>query len=915
MSENLLVTKLYIPSPALKHAPRPRLFQLLDDGLRLGQRLTLLCAPAGYGKTTLVSEWIHARKLRAAWLSLDEGDNDPVRFLSYLVAAIQAARPEVGEISTFQSSPGKPFEPALVSLVNELATLSDPLPIVLDDYHVIRSQPIHDSLSYLIENLPPRIHFFISTRADPPLSNARWRARGFLSELRMSELRFTPEETALFLTKSLGLSLEPVDISGLFNRTEGWAAGLQMAALALDAQASTRAEKDPSAFIRSFTGSDRYILDYFVEEILQQQPEAILAFLEQTSILERLCGSLCQAVTGAESWRLEADERFSQFPAPISSRHILEFLERANLFIVPLDNQREWYRYHRLFADLLHQRLLLAQPEIVPVLHQRASAWYEQCHYYDEAIRHAFVAGDAGRAARLIESTAESTLMRSEIATFMGWIEQLPETELHERPDLMVFHAMTMVWSGAPLEEIETTLAFLEQVKIPSAKAAPLRAFIAINKGQISLAKQYCQGALESIPESNLLLRGLADLMNALCYILDGDLHTGVQSLEKAAIFNRKTGNLMVAVLVLYQLAELRQKEGQLRLAQALYQQVLELTGDSQGGYLPIAGRALVGLGEIAWAQNELETAKKYVLEGNRLAEQWSQVSAFDGYVALVTILQSQGDLQGAEQALVILHKLARQFDITNIDDLVVDLLEARLRLAQGDLAAVHRWAKQRGLEGAPGAKRDSLAEDIIIQRLHKYEALTLARLWLAEGCPDEALAVLEQQLTELADVNRPVLLIETELLCALALQEQGESQGALRALERALCLAEPEGFARIFIDGGDKVGALLKSARSTLQSSHLQAFMDQLLLALTSPVVEERATRLRQPDARFEPLSAREIEVLRLLSSGLSSREMADELYISVHTLRSHLKSIYGKLGVHSRYEANARARELDLL
>lgn len=913
MFENLLVTKLYIPPVTATHITRPRLFQLLDEGLRLGRRLTLISTPAGYGKTTLIADWIHHHKLPAVWLSLDEGDNDPARFLSYLIAAIRTVKPEIGDLSPIHFPPGGSDQGILVALVNELAKVSELFLLVLDDYHTIHAQSIHDALAFLIENLPPNVHIFIATRADPPLPIARLRARGQLVELRLNDLRFTAEETTTFLNQVMELSISPEDLTALDSRTEGWAAGLQMAALAL--QAPGLEVQGSSEFIRSFTGSNRYILDYLVEEVLRKQPKAIQTFLLQTSILDRLCGSLCQAVTQVGEWRLEGDQLLSSLQSPISAAEILEYLDRSNLFIVPLDNQREWYRYHRLFADILNQRLGLTQTEIIPILHHRASVWYEQHQLMDEAIQHAFAVGDTRRAADLIASTAESTLMRSEITTFLGWVEQLPETELHDRPDLIVYHALVLLWIGAPLEEIEAILAIAEQNKILVGKETPLRAFIALNKGQSTLAREYSRQALELIPESDLLLRGLADLMQAMCYLVEGDVQIGVPLLEKAAITTRKTGNLVVAAIILYQLAELRHREGKLRQAQALYQQVLELASDQVGRYLPIAGRALVGLGEIAREWNDLDAAQCYVLKGNELTEKWSQVAAFDGYLALTQIRQSQGDMDGAEQAVDILRKIARQYDVSEVDDLVVDMVEARLKIAKGNLAAAHQWARQRGLEDAQPTRSKELDDNLISLRLRKYEILVLARLWLEEGRKDEVLRILDRQLDQLEKIDRPLLLIETELLRAMAFQEKKETAEALLALEHALSLAEPEGFVRIFVDEGEKILALLKSAHAKLKETPLVTFLEKLLLAFTIQGTMIRPDHTRQTAVLFEALSEREMEVLHLLPSGLSSREMADELYISVHTLRSHLKSLYGKLGVHSRYEAIARARELDLL
>jgi LuxR family maltose regulon positive regulatory protein len=914
MFENLLVTKLYIPSLVATHVARPRLFQLLDEGLRLGRRLTLISTPAGYGKTTLIAEWIHRQKLPAAWISLDEGDNDPVRFFSYLIAAIRTVKPEVGDLSPIHFPPGESYEGVLVPLVNELAKVKEPLLLVLDDYHTIHAQPIHDALAFLIENLPPNVHIFMASRADPPLPIARLRARGQLLELRLGDLRFTAEETATFINLVMGLSLSPEDITALDSRTEGWAAGLQLAALAL--QASDPERQSTSGFVRSFTGSNRYVLDYLVEEVLQRQPETVQTFLLHTSILDRFCGSLCEAVTPVGEWRAERDQLLSTLQSPTSARQILEYLDRSNLFIVPLDDRREWYRYHRLFADLLSQRLSLTQPGIKPGLHRRASEWYEQHQFMDGAIQHAFAGGDTRRAAELIEAAAEATLMRSEMATFMGWVAQLPELELQDRPNLIVYRALALIWNGAPLEVIEASLAIPERGEtLLSGKEAPLRAFIAINQGQIALARDYSRQALELIPESDLLLRGLADLMQAMCYMVAGDVQIGVQLLEKAVITNRKTGNLMVAVLVLYQLAELRHKEGKLRQALVLYRQALELASDKDGRYLPIAGRALAGLGEIAREWNDLEAAQRYILEGNELTEKWSQVGAFDGYLALVQIRQSQGDVDGAGQAVNILRKIARQFDMSEVDDLVVDLVEARLWIARGELLAAHQWARQRGLEGVHLTKANVEADHIISVRLRKYELLVLARLWLEEGRNDEALQVLDQQLAQLDKIDRPVLTIETELLRAMAFQAKRETAKALLALEHALSLAEPEGFVRIFIDEGEKMQALLRSARSKLMKKTLAAFVEKLLLAFTTQAVAPGLVLAPQTGVLIEPLSERETEVLHLLPSSLSSREMADELYISVHTLRSHVKSIYEKFGVHSRYEAIVRAQELDLL
>ena len=915
--ENLLKSKRSFPFRAANLVPRPRLFRLLDQGVQPGRRLTLISAPAGYGKTTLLVEWLQERKIPAAWLSLDEGDNDPARWVAYLADALQQLNPQAGSSEPSSILPGNPLERLLVPQVNGLIHVPGPAILVLDDYHHIHTQAVHDCLAYLIENLPQQVHIYLATRADPPLPLARLRGRGQLTELRLSDLQFTEEEAVYYLNCVMELSLAMEDVTALESRTEGWVSGLKMAGLALQAQAFAPGGKPNTEYIRSFTGGSRYILDYFVEEVLQRQPEAVQSFLLKTSILERMCGPLCDAVieTHSPQMRINEDSHPADWAAPASSRQMLEYLERSNLFILPLDDVREWYRYHRLFADLLRQRLQRTQPDILPELHRRAGHWLQQQQLLDEAIRHAFAAGDAGSAANWVALAAESTLRRGEITTFTQWVEQLPIAELSHRPSLLAYRLLTLLWSGAPLEMVEAGLAILERGEARSGMDAPIRAFIAINRGQIPQARRYCLQAQELIPESEQLLRGLADLMLALCFLVEGDERSGVQSLEKALLTNRTTGNLVIAVLVLYHLVEQSLKEGKLRPAQALCEQVLEMAGDSRGNILPIAGRAMIRAGEIAWERNDLDAAQGLVLKGIELTEAWSPVSAFNGYLALVGIRRSQGELDGAGQALERLRALAIQFDATEIDDLVVDLLEARLNIARGDLLAVHRWADRRGWCGDKpwlAARRD---DNIVTLRLRKYEALVLARLWLAEGDVNLALLLLDWLRDLLGSIQRPKLMMETELLRALAFQILGQAEPARQAIQHALSLAEPEGYVRIFIDEGQAMAALLRAARPGLPPGDLPVFTDQVLLAFNPLPTAARLPRAVLPLALYEPLSERELEILRLLQSSLSVQDIAAELYLSVHTVRSHLKSIYVKLDVHSRYEAINRARQLDLI
>lgn len=893
ISNHLLATKLQVPPLAPSLVPRPALLKRLDEGLRQDRRLILVSAPAGYGKTTLLGEWVRQRGLPVAWISLDEGDNDPVRFLAYLITALRTIKPQVGAaaLSVLQSSPSQPLEAVLTPLVNGMVEVQGSLLIALDDYHLIDVQAVHAATAFLLERLPPQAHLAIATRADPPLPLARLRGRGQLTELRLNDLRFTPDEAARFLEGALGLKPYPEDVATLTSRTEGWAAGLQMAA------ASMRGHEDITGFIHALTGSHRYVLDYLIEEVLQRQTEHVQAFLLQTSVLDRLCGPLCDALTG----RTE------------EGQGILEALEHANLFIIPLDDRREWYRYHRLFADLLQQRLVQSQPEIVPTLHCRASLWYERRGLMEEAIEHALAAGDPQRAAELIERVAEIMFMRSEVVTLSGWIERLPEGELLGRPTLCVYHAWALLWSGSPLETVERRLKMVARDGGFSSRAAPLQAFVALLKGQIARTGDLSRRALEGLPEGESLLRSLATLLQANLSLVEGDTAAGIQALEEIAHASQQTGNVLIATLVLCHLAELRHKQGALRQAEALYQQALDLATDIGGRRLPVAGKALIGLGDLAWHRNDLDTAERLLKEGVELCKRWSRIGMFEGQVTLAMIREAKGDRAGAFETVKTLRAMAQQFDATEADDHIVDMIEARLHIRQGNLAPAHRWAEGRSLVAEASKAKEARVEDFITARLRKYEYPILARLWLAEGRHDDALELLDGLLTIAEQTDRKVLTLEAEILKALAHQAKAQTGRALASLGRAMALAEPEGFVRLFLDEGGPMEALLEALRPGLQDPALAAYVNRLLAALSPAPTPPTPTA--QPEGPVEPLSEREFEVLRLLPSGLTGPEIAEELFITVNTLHTHLKNIYGKLGVHSRIQAVERARDLNLL
>jgi LuxR family maltose regulon positive regulatory protein len=967
MEAPLLQTKLYIPPPRPELVSRPRLIERLNAGLH--RKLTLVSAPAGFGKTTLLSEWVAgcgrpvapgpprpARTWgagtggtetgpglaqaaspsclpraeptgapsrdgagRTGWVSLDEGDNDPARFLAYLIAALQTVQADVGEaaLAALQSPQPPPTETILTALINEIAALPGPpgdprgrpYILVLDDYHLITAQPIHDGLTFLLDHLSPNLHLVVATRADPPLPIARLRGRGQVTELRQSDLRFTTDEAAAFLNTHVGLNLSPDDVAALEARTEGWIAGLQMAAL------SMRGQNDVAGFIRAFTGSDRYILDYLVEEVLQRQPENIQTFLLQTSILNRLTGPLCDVILsrGPQEQRNKGDFEPSAPQLPGSSapgQEILEYLERNNLFVIPLDNERSWYRYHRLFADLLRRRLQQMQPDLAPTLHRRAAGWFEGNGLTAPAIEHMLRAGDFERAASLIEEITEATLMRSELATFLGWVDELPDEVVRDRPSLCVFQAWALLLAGRPLDAVEARLQDAARSETVD-KTAPLRALLALYRGQIPRASELSRRALERLPEDDLFLRDLATWILGLSHLVDGDLATSTHALDQVARMSHRAGNVMIAVMVLCNIAELRMQQGRLYQANDIYQQALEWATDEQGHLLPIAGEALMGLGNLFYQWNDLEAAARYLIQGIELTGRWGEVGAMDGYISLAHVRQAQGDVGGAREALQKAQQLALKTDVTELDDILVAAHQAHLWVAQGDLEAALRWLEERGLT-VDVARTELKATDsdnfFRRRRRRTAEYTTLIRVLLAQSRPDEALTVLMPLLViaERWGLNERV--IRFQILRALAFHAQDDMAQGMAAVERALSLAEPSGYVRIFLDEGEPMARLLYRAA---ECGIAPEYAGRLLAAF--PAWEPLD---RDPQAEIvEPLSERELDVLCLIAEGLSNQEIAQRLSISTRTVKWHTSNILGKLGVKNRTQAVAKARSLGVL
>jgi len=987
MSAPLLQTKLYIPPGRPELVPRPRLIERLNTGLWqngfresdrkeswvFARKLTLVSTPAGFGKTTLLSEWVSscALRTRVAWLALDEGDNDPAHFLAYVVAALQNAQNHQGTfprqesvtpqsvdtigtdlLGALQSPQPPPLEALLTALINQISALSDspvtPLAsqpangfrpgveqdgraektsaqavtgertvrqnfvLVLDDYHTIAAQRVHDALEFLLDHLPDNLHLVIATRSDPPLRLARLRGRGQMTELRAADLRFTPDEADGFLNQAMGLELATNEVATLAHRTEGWIAGLQMAAVAMRSLVMMQDERAESiaSFIQDFTGSNRYVLDYLVEEVLDQRPKGTQDFLLQTSILSRLSGPLCDAVTGQRN-----------------GQQVLEQLEHANLFIVPLDSDRCWYRYHQLFADLLRLRLEQAQPDLVSILHRRASEWYAHQGVVTLAIDHAFSASDFVRAADLIEGAVEAIWMRSELATFLSWVEALPDKVMHARPLLSFFHALALLMSGQPLNMVEARLKDAAESDIDSVSngMTVFRALMAAYRGDARQSADLARRALELLPEESVFLRSVVVGILGLAYLYSGDIGAATDALDKAARIGQETGNLLNAVLALCHLAELAALQGQLYEAKARYEQAVALAVDDHRRPLPVAGVALIGLGQLQQQWNDLESAEHYILKGIELVKKAQEAAAIRGYVALAYIKQAQGGLVAAREAIQEAWRIALRFDVMEMDDGYVALQQARLGIIQGDIDAAMNWFRKRRPD------RDVSSIELVGQNggvswsslLRVLEYNTLAQLYLAQGQPDEALAVLETLLQVVkTGQNVPrVTEIEIHLLRALALSAQEELAQALVALERALSLAEPGGFVRIFVDQGEPMAQLLVEAGARgIAPEYVRRLLSAFGIESKDP--DERPEKktgdsfpVRRSLSLVEPLSERELDVLRLVAEGLSNREVGQRLFLSLHTVKWHTGNIYGKLGVKNRTQAVAKARALGVL
>jgi LuxR family maltose regulon positive regulatory protein len=878
------------------------LIQQLNDGVT--RKLTLISAPAGYGKTTLASTWVQQSKRPAAWLSLDTNDNDFTHFMTYFITALQGIDEGIGAdiLAALGTAQTIPEEPLFTTLINEIADAAGEFIFVLDDYHVIRAQQLHDTLTFLLDHMPGNMHLVIISRADPSIPLPRMRIRGELTELRDADLRFSFEEAASFFNEVMNLSLSGEDVAALENRTEGWIAGLQVAAL------SMRGHDDIQGFIQSFTGSHRYILDYLLEEVIIQEPERIQTFLLFTSILDRMTGPLCDAVTGLDDSQEDGQQ-------------ILELLERTNLFVVPFDDERRWFRYHHLFTDLLRVRLKQVRPDIIPELHRRASDWYTQNGFTEEALGHALATEDYAQATHLVVESFWPMMRRGEVNTIIRWLGSFPEEQVRNDPRLSLYYAQAL-GILLRLEDMKPYLRDAERAlqSAPDAGMSgwvdSMRASLTRIQGNLTEAVELSRRALERVPEEHLDVRGISTLDLGLTYVMCDDLEAASQTITEAITLNQECGNFLLTLYALGSLAEVQAAQGRLHQASETYKGALHFAserGKRVESAASSAGMVHAGLAAIHFEWNDLDTAAGYALNAIELGERMSLTgSLLWGKVALGRVKHAQGDTSGALKTLqdafqIIQHSKTPQW-IAGVTACQVRLYlaldrESRDNLFQEDIARwvqttplAKDWRKQGSTLFLPGLSRD-------------FEHLTLARVYMAKDSLEQAEGLLGWLLQAAETAGRTQSVIEVLALQALALQARDRTEKALRILSRALKLAGPEGYLRLFIDEGSPMIDLLRQAASRGMEMN---YVSKLLDSFES---REAVSEAKKFQPLVEPLSERELEVLRLLAAGLSNQQIAEELYLSINTVKVHAKNIYGKLNVHGRMQAVQHARELKIL
>ena len=900
-ADQLLQTKLFIPPVQPGCIERPRLLEQFQRGWH--KALILVSAPAGYGKTTLVSSWLHHTESEAAWLALDESDNDPIRFLQYFITAIGKFVPaaQISLLSVLQGMPLAPFQALLNILINKITECGEHFALVLDDYHQIHAQPVLEMTAYFVDHIPPQVHLVLISRSDPPFPLARLRAGGQLLEIRADHLRFTGDEIARFLSEGNGAELADSDIAALEARTEGWIAGLQLASIALRSRRSLQGRENVHQFVAAFTGSHSYIMDYLTQEVLAHQPIPVRAFLLKTSILDRMCGPLCTALLPGEA------------AGPGGGQAMLNALEQSHLFVIPLDDGRRWYRYHHLFSDVLNRYLEQQFSQEIPELHRRASVWFEQNGHFYEAIHHSLQAGDQERAARLVDQNGCLLLMRGEVGNLLKWIESV-ETAGQDLPWIAIQKAWSLCLTGqidridGPLQNARRLIAALEpDESVGTMRGAMIAAdaFRANLQGETQEATDLARQALDCLPVMNdfsCSLRSAATSILGDANWINGDLEGAQQAYQEAVQISQAAGNIHLSIIYCANLANILSEQGQLHRAARLYSDTIQMARSADGQVSPLVERCYAGLGQIDYQWNVLDQAEEHLQQCLELSQRWASIEyQAVAQAMLASLYTARGRPERARDALLAVEQLIEAYAFSPWRANWLRAALARGWLAQQNPA--------RAAELFPdfATTIEPLPAEARITNLLAPRAMAALRLHLAGGEADAVLALSERLLRRLEGARRVGLELEILVLRALAFQQIADIDQALAVLKKAFSLARPGGYVRIFLDEGEPMARLLYRARSERQE---MGFAAELLSALgKSP-----QPGLPLAQILIEPLTARELEVLKLIESGCSNQDIAGRLVISLPTVKRHISNIYAKLGANSRTQAVARAKELEL-
>lgn len=888
---NLLHTKFFLPKVRENLVHRTRLTHLIEDGI--AGRLMLLSAPAGYGKTSLLADWIREFNHPITWLMLDENDNDPVRFLEYFIHSFYDHG--YTKFESFLNENKKSLTGNLHQdmdiLLNGILSSCEDIIIVLDDYHHIQTPAIHDSMNYMIENLPNNAHIILSTRADPPFNLPNWRVRGYLREIRRADLCFTSSEAIEFFNISLGQYFTRKNARILTNKTEGWIAGMQLAVTAIR---PLRDQYSVDLFIDSFRGTNRYILDYLLEEALKNLSEEHRNFLLTTSLLDKICAPLCDHI-------LHWDK----------SQQIIDYLETNNLFIIPLDDQRTWYRYHHLFDDLLQSQLDKVDKNRINTIYQLAAEWFEEHHEYNEAIDNYLLSGDMISAERMIQVQSARTLNLGQFTTFLNWVQRLPQEVLFSNSTLCTYYAITLILQGSSDHEINKTLQIIKSAKDSKPQdLAFIQALLAILQGKPQDAAQFLDIIKTNPPNDDDFLSGYLDMIQSL--VFSGNIFNTIEKIKKTYFRAKNSGNLLITIIALSYLGDLYKIQGKYSDARKTYLEVLDIATMGDDEYLPASSMAFLGLGEIAYQTNQLEEAENYLYKGLNLADHWEISHFFGQSTALARVQIARGNVQGAVESMQQAENLALKFDTTEFDDFVVSCRIAQLNLLMGNLEEVEEWAES--CQKSNLEKKQNLGSfSIIYAPVQDLYDSTLAWLYMYQGKIAQAIEIFSTLYQSAAQNHLDELVVQYAVMLAISYDKIDDRPSALKYLQIALQLARTEKHVQVFLEQHEDILHLLyEAARQQIEPE----FTGKLLALFPQLDTENNVDQFINLDGEIiEPLSEREHEILKWIAEGLSNQQIAYKLHLSISTVKVHSYNIYRKLHVHSRIQAVTKAHILNIL